>query len=177
MKKYVPLILLGLGALVLVGAFFVIKNKSSGSTSVDEESGLKEVPLEKRPIVSLTPSSDGHYLTLRVEKIVLDADSFDYLFEYKTGEGISQGVPGSAQISDNGVFETELLLGTESSGKFRYDEGVETGSIELKFRKGGKLVAKFKTDFQLKETEGGFQVTMNTIGGASESEKSTFSSE
>jgi hypothetical protein len=176
MKKYLPFILLGVGVLVLVGAFFVINNKSGNEQFGDEETGLKEVPLEKRPIVSLTPSSDGHYLTLRVEKIVLDADSFDYLFEYKTGDGLSQGVPGSAQISDNGVFETELLLGTESSGKFRYDEGVENGSIELKFRKGGKLVAKFKTDFQMQETEDGFQVTMNTIGGTSETEKSTFSS-
>lgn len=177
MKKYLPLILLGVGALILVGAFFVIKNKTGNSSSVDEESGLKEVPLEKRPIVSLTPSSDGHYLTLRVEKIVLDADSFDYLFEYKTGEGISQGVPGSAEINDSGVFETELLLGTESSGKFRYDEGVEDGSIELKFRKGGKLVAKFKTVFKMQKNESGYQVTMNTIGGDSESGESTFSSE
>lgn len=143
----------------------------------DDEELLAEVPLDKRPIVSLTPSGDGHYLALQVDNIVLDADSFDYLLEYRTSNDLLQGVPGIAKLAGNKTFETELLLGTESSGKFRYDEGVETGSVELKFRKNGKLIAKFKTDFKMEETRDGFKVTMNTIGGTSESGDVTFTSE
>lgn len=178
MKKYLPLILLGVGLLVVVGAFFVVKNKNSNDVPVSEDDAtLVEVPLEKRPIVSLTPSSDGHYLKLKIEKIVIDVDSFDYLFEYKTATGVPQGASGFIKLEGKNDFETDLLLGTESSGKFRYDEDVEAGSIELKLRKNGKLVAKFKTEFQMKETDSGFEVTMNTIGGSSETEQSVFTSQ
>ena len=41
-------------------------------------------------------------------------------------------------------------MGSESSGKFRYDEGVEKGTLTLKFRNDkGKLVARFTSDFHL----------------------------
>jgi hypothetical protein len=183
LKKYLPLILLAIGIL-LVGTFFVVRNKkSTDEVKTDDESVLAEVPVEKRPLVSLIPASDGHYLKLRVEKIVIDADSFDYLLEYTTANGLLQGVPGIAKVENGKAFETELLLGTESSGKFRYDEGVEKGSMELKFRKNGKLVAKFKTDFHMqtaskdltspdgqfkysldKVAKGVFYVTMKSVG-------------
>ncbi len=189
-KKYLPLILLGLGIIVMLVVVFVVKGKKEVVEPVDpnDESALIDVPLEKRPVVSLIPSPDkdgkyGHYLKLKVDKIQIDANSMDYELLYQTKAGITQGVPGIADIKGKNNFESDLLLGTESSGKFRYDEGVESGSIELKFRKDGKLVAKFKTDFhmqtgitELKSLDGKFTysldkpqkniyyVTMETIG-------------
>lgn len=151
MKKYLPFILVGLGILAVVAGFFIFKNKkaSNDTGNADDEAVLADIPADKRPLVSLTPSGDGHYLQLRVQKIIIDADSFDYLLEYTTANGLLQGVPGIAKPDSNKSFQTDLLLGTESSGKFRYDEGVEKGSIELKFRKNGKLVAKFKSEFHM----------------------------
>jgi hypothetical protein len=178
MKKYLPLILLLVGALLVAGIFLIRGKKNSDDSLENGETALIEVPLEDRPIVSLTPTSDGHYLTLKVDKIVIDVTSVDYLLLYYTDQGIQQGVPGTVDLSSKDSFEEKLLLGSESAGKFRYDEGVETGSVELKFRnEKGQLVAKFKTNFEMEQADDGYQVTMNTVGGTSETEKTTFSSE
>lgn len=176
MKKYLPLILFVLGVIVFVVTFFVVRGKNTAPIDPNDESSLVEVSLEEMPIVSLIPTKDGHYLKLKVENIVVKGvSSMDYELLYQTAADITQGVPGSVEVSGES-FETDLLLGSESSGKFRFDEGVKTGSIGIKYRDSkGKLLAKFETDFELNEADDGFEVTMNTIGGSSEIE--TFSSE
>jgi len=148
MKKYLPLILFVVGLGALTAVFFVLKGKK---TSVEtEEVALQEVALEKRPVTSLTPSEDGHWLNLKIEKIVLDATSFDYELLYKLPDGRTQGVPGTVKLDSQKTIERELLLGSESSGKFSYDEGVEQGTLTLRFRnEKGKLLVKFSTQFHL----------------------------
>ncbi len=149
MKKFLPIILLVLGVLVFVVVFFVVRGKKKKALPT-EESALIEVSLDDRPVVSLTPSEDGHWLTLKIEKIVIDADSMDFELLYQVPDGPTQGVPGSVDIAGKNSFEAELLLGSESSGKFRYDEGVSEGTITLRFRnEKGKLLIKFKSDFHL----------------------------
>ena len=90
-KKYLPFILLAAGILVLVGVFaFVKSNKKEVVVDENDVSGLVEVPLEKRPVLSLTPSSDGHYLKLKVEKIVGevgDIISFDKVLLTASDDG------------------------------------------------------------------------------------------
>ena len=136
---------------MVVGVFVFMKGRKPETDSDTEEEALLEVLLEERPVVSLTPTEDGHYLKLIVEKInIQGATSVDYELLYKTKEGITQGVPGTIKLEGQDKFEEDLLLGSESSGKFRYDDGVEEGSMTLRFRNsGGKLVAKFETDFHL----------------------------
>jgi hypothetical protein len=149
MKKYLPLFLFLLGLAVLAGVyFFVIRGREEVVT--EEEGPLVEIVLEQRPIASLTPSDDGHWLTLKVEKIVIDAASMDYELLYTLPDGRTQGVPGTIMLEGQGEIERELLLGSESSGKFRYDEGVEQGTLTLRFRnEKGSLIAKFSTQFHL----------------------------
>ena len=151
MKKFLPLILLvvGLGILTAAG-FFVLKGRKTVKLETEEKATLIEVPLNERPIASLTPSADGYWLALKIEKIVIEAASLDYELLYKLPDGRTQGVPGTVQLDGQKVIERDLLLGSESSGKFRYDEGVERGTLTLRFRnKQGKLLAKFSTDFHL----------------------------
>ena len=168
-KKFLPLILLLLGIIVVVGAyFFVTRSKKDGDVTEDETS-LIEVALSDRPITSLTPSDDGHWLTLGVENIVIDAASLDYELLYKLPDGRTQGVPGSITLKVEREIERELLLGSESSGKFRYDEGVDKGTLTLRFRnEKGKLIAKFTTEFallsgtsELVSIDEGFTVSLN----------------
>ena len=168
-KKFLPLILLLLGIIVVVGAyFFVTRSKKDGDVTEDETS-LIEVALSDRPITSLTPSDDGHWLTLGVENIVIDAASLDYELLYKLPDGRTQGVPGSITLKGESEIERELLLGSESSGKFRYDEGVDKGTLTLRFRnEKGKLIAKFTTEFallsgtsELVSIDEGFTVSLN----------------
>lgn len=150
MKKFLPFFLFLIGALVIaVVYFFVIRGKKEANINPDDVA-LTQVPLEKRPVVSLTPTSDGHFLTLKVDKIEIDADSLDYELLYSVPGGATQGVPGTLSLDGQTRVEKKLLLGSESSGKFRYDEGVEQGMLTLRFRDAkGKLVAKFSTDFRL----------------------------
>lgn len=170
-KKYLPYILVGLGVLVFVGAIFLVYRSKHSSSDEMEEANV-ELPFEKRPVVSLTPSADGHWLKLKVEKITT-ASMLDYELLYSLPDGRTQGVPGSVTIEGRDMFERDLLLGSESSGKFRYDEGVKTGTITIRLRdKKGKLLGKVGGEFNLfspadgttlSNTTGDFSVTIDTF--------------
>jgi len=184
MKKYLP-ILLFLAGIAAVTLVFVVLRKGGAEKAVDgEEGSLIEVSLEDRPIVSLTPTDDGHYLSLRINEISIPgAEMMEYELLYEVPGGVTQGVPGSVDITALSSYETELLLGSESSGKFRYDEGVEEGTMTIRFRnRDGKLLVKFSSDFHMQSgdevltsidgmfsysfenTPDGYFVTMPTIG-------------
>ena len=148
-KKYLPIILFVLGVLVLVGAYFLVI-KGRGATPEDEDANVPEISLEQRPFTSLTPSEDGHWLKLKIEKLNLEAASLDYELLYKVADGRTQGVPGTVPVKGDALIVRDLLLGSESSGKFRYDEGVTEGTLTLRFRnEKGKLVGKLVTQFHL----------------------------
>lgn len=151
MKKYFPFLIFGLGIIVLVGGFLVMNRKpKTDNTPIEEEEVTAEIPLNLRPITTLTPKSDGHWLNLKIENIKVAAASVDYELIYKTRDGNTQGVPGSVTFSSGETIERELLLGSESSGKFRYDEGVKEGTLTLRFRSDrGKLIGKLSTDFRM----------------------------
>lgn len=149
MKKFLPVILFLVGAGVLVGVYFFVIKGGGDKVGTDDETTLQEVSLNARPVTSLTPSDDGHWLKLEITKIVLDAASLDYELLYKLPDGRTQGVPGTIKL-EGGDIERDLLLGSESSGNFRYDEGVEEGTLTLRFRNDkGKLIAKFAGQFHL----------------------------
>lgn len=149
MKKYLPFILLGAGVLLLIGMIFFVKSRNK--EEVVEEEEVAEIPFDLRPVASLTPSEDGHWLKMVVEKIVFDAASMDYELLYYLPDGRAQGVPGTIKLTGQDSIERDLLLGSESSGKFRYDEDVEEGTLTIRFRnEKGKLTGKLITDFTLK---------------------------
>lgn len=184
LKKYLPFIFLSIGILLVVLVFTLIKNKKTVEPT-DDSGTLVEIAFPDRPFASLTPTSDGHYINLKIEKLkVPKAVSMDYELLYSLPDGRAQGVPGTAELKDISVFERKLLLGSESNGKFRYDEGVEEGSLTVRFRDNkGKLLAKFSTKFHLqsnvteltsvdtnftytldKKPKGVFFITMETFG-------------
>lgn len=154
LKKYLPLILLGVGVLVLILVFVLIKNKKT-EVAVDDSDAIVEVPFAQRPVANLTPTSDGHYINLKIEKITLPkAASLDYELLYSLPDGRTQGVPGTVDLKGQTTFERKLLLGSESNGKFRYDEGVADGSLTVRLRgSNGKLLAKFSTKWHLQSTD------------------------
>ena len=183
-KKFLPFVLFGFGLFVLIVVFFVVKGGKKDVETVDETK-LLEVNFDSRPVVSLTPTSDGHWLNLKIDKIVLPKTaSVDYELLYSLPDGRTQGVPGNVSLNSDTKIERKLLLGSESSGKYRYDEGVKDGSLTIRLRdERGKLLAKFSTKFHLqssdleitsvdenfkyvldKKPKGVFFVTMETFG-------------
>ena len=186
MKKFLPLILLALGLIVVLGAYFFV-SRSRQDVSLDEqndEASLLSVPLSERPVVTLTPRSNGYWLDMEISKFMIGgAETLDYELLYTLPDGRQQGVPGMIELSGRDLIQVELLLGSESSGNFRYDEGVETGTMTLRFRNSsGQLLVQFVSEFHLQSNtdtltsvDGGFEylldeiskayfVTMNTIG-------------
>lgn len=157
MKKFLPIIV-GVLVVAIIVVVFIIKGKAKTSDVTDEDnSNVPELSESEWPAISLTPTdnpgvpgSDGHWLNFKVEKInVSGAASMDYLLVYSTSDGGQQGVPGKVVLTGNSV-EKRLLLGSESSGKFRYDAGVETGTMTITFRnEAGKMLGKLSTEFHL----------------------------
>lgn len=149
-KKYLPLLFVVLALGILTSIVLFVRSRNRVAPQTGETTTLQEVSLEKRPIASLTPSLDGHWLKLIIEKLEIKAESMDYELLYDLPDGRTQGVPGTIALKGEEKIERDLLLGSESSGKFRYDEGVKEGQLTLRFRDGkGKLVAKFTTKFSL----------------------------
>lgn len=142
-KKYFPFIVLGLGVLLLV---VMVVSRRGGEPEVPVADEGPELPFSQRPYTSLTPTPDGHYLNLVVDNIAVPgAASMEYELYYSTADGINQGVTGIARFTgaNNTRYENELLLGSESAGKFRYDQGVNQGTLTLRFRdKDGKTIGR-----------------------------------
>lgn len=156
MKKFLPIIV---GILVLlVAVFFIAKSMKGGKVSDNIENAvIPDIPQSQWPVVSLTPTNSpkvagsmGHWLDFKVQKInIPGAATMDYELLYTTGTGLQQGVPGTVKL-DGTDINRSLLLGSESSGKFRYDVGVEQGTMTLKFRDAkGKMIGKLSTEFHL----------------------------
>ena len=149
MRKYLPFILLGVGIIVLIVVFIVIKRNKS-NVPVEKEDTVVTLSLNERPVASLTPSADGHWLKLTVTKILSSVASMDYELLYQLPDGRTQGVPGTIKLTGQDKIERDLLMGSESSGKFRYDEGVKQGTLTIRFRNdAGKLITKLSTKFTL----------------------------
>lgn len=141
--------LLGVGIIVLIVVFLVIK-KNKSNVPVEKEDTTVTLSLNERPVASLTPSADGHWLKLSLTKILSSAASMDYELLYQLPDGRTQGVPGTIKLSGQDKIERDLLMGSESSGKFRYDEGVKEGTLTIRFRNdAGKLITKLSTKFAL----------------------------
>lgn len=183
MKK--TLLILGIFLIfaIFISGFVLSRKKNVPSQVMTSPTPAMMVSttLEERPFISLIPSEDGHWLNLLVSRIQ-DADSMEYELTYITTDGLTQGaVGGPFKLEGKTSYEKRILLGTESSGHYRYYEGIETGNLTIRLY-GGKGTRKFTSDFHLqKETDqlsaingqfkakialikGQFYVVMSTIG-------------
>ena len=173
MKKYIPVGIVVLGVVVVVVVFLVSKFLSGGAEDLlADESAARELTAQERPFTSLTPSVDGHELKLVVENIDIEGVvGVDYELLYTVEDGRTQGGWGTVAINPGESVERDLLLGSESAGKKRFDEGVERGMLTLRFRdEKGRLIAKLATDWHLQNNTG----SLTSIDGAFQHEVKNF---
>jgi len=153
-KKYVmkkvalAILVLGVVAAGVVG--WRVWSKPVVPVVEEEEEVAVELPPGKRPFVLMRPRADGHEIKLQVSRILIETPVLEYELVYQVADGRTLGVPGTVKLFGKTSLERDLLLGSCSSGKCRYDEGVETGSLTVKLRDGkGKLIGKAETPFHL----------------------------
>lgn len=140
-----------LGLSLGIGGFWLWRGRKAPEVALEPEGRLVETTLEERPYITLTPSSDGHWLTLEVTRIQ-DATDLEYELLYKTASGAMQGSTSPFTFQGEDFYLKEILLGTESSGHYDYDEGVTQGSLTVRLR-GGIGTRKFVSDFHLQEED------------------------
>lgn len=133
------------------------KKKDQSVVTPTPTSRLIEIELEKRPYISLIPRSDGHELKLKISRISSDIKTIEYELIYTAIDGdleIEKGLSGTLEI-DSDQIEKDLLLGTASctnTCKYKYDEGVVGGFINIIFTTQSDQIAMFETAFVLSNT-------------------------
>ncbi len=172
-RKLLIFLVVILGIVTSGGVFWFVKGVTQKPTTgigSKEQEVLRELPLAEKPFASLTPRTDGHEFKLAVSKIPAGTDTFEYELVYKNSDGVTQGVPGSVKLKGATTLERNLLLGSCSSGKCKYDEGVEKGTLTLRLRNAdGELISKLETDFHLQQggplssSDGNFKLTSSSL--------------
>ena len=151
MKKNLTIILVLIAILaVVVGVFLVIRGRNRNKIvdkEVQEPTTL-ETPLVDRPFVVLIPRADGKEFTMEISRIK-NTKTIEYELVYLS-QGLSRGVIGSIETNGETNVSRKMLLGSCSKDVCKYDEGVEEGTLTLRFR-GTDGVRKFTADFHLQQ--------------------------
>ncbi len=102
-------------------------------------------------IVSLEPDALGQEVLLTVEDYPDGTDSIEYELSYDAtvdGESVPKGVIGSIDVAKEGKASKSITLGTCSSGVCKYDQGIETIKLTLRFV-GDYGAQLFEGDFEM----------------------------
>ena len=144
-----------------MAAFVLLSACGSGTTAPaitpTPTSKLVDMPVENRPLVSLTPSSDGHYLNLKLAGIPATITSIEYEVLYdanSSGSQIEKGIGDTIKMVTS-TIEKSLLLGTESCTngcKYSYDTGIVGGQLTINFIDVNGQESTFDTPYTLKTT-------------------------
>jgi len=112
---------------------------------------VNQLALEKRPYIIIEPKSKtrpqdyGYWMTTTISN-ASNYQFCEYEVEYQSSNLI-QGFMHRFDISGKDKISQEGFFGSESKGKYKYDEGVKSGSVLLKFFKNDKDYDILKTYF------------------------------
>lgn len=138
-----------------------LKKSSGGQTAnpgqpTAEPTKPLETTILERPFVSLEPTTDGHWVNLKIENIKPGTKSVDYELIYFAGDlgnQVERGVAGSVELKSETKIERKILFGSESCTvkcKYKFDENVSEGVLTLKLRNGNGT-EKFESAFRLQK--------------------------
>lgn len=161
MKKIIPIIIAVVVIISLILFFILARSKKSNTNSITKNTQIsKEIQLtaDELPTVSLVPTSDGHNLALKINQIPSKFTSIDYELIYTAKDQdleIEKGISGTNKINGSSFEKSDLLLGTASCTngcKYKYDEGVTGGALNLTLTTDNKEYVIFELPFALKNS-------------------------
>lgn len=153
MKKYLTLILCSTLLLSACG-----KKSTTVVSTPTSAPKLVEMAIDERPQVSLVSRADGHELSIKIASISSNITKIEYELTYTAGQAdlqIEKGATGTIEPTDlaTGKTERKILLGTESCTagcKYKYDDGVTGGNLNLTFTNKNGQISTFDTPFILR---------------------------
>ena len=130
--------------------FLFIFQKKPKQLKAQESSGeveeLSQIDLDRRPYVTLTPTSDGAEIIISIENMA-NFDRIEYELTYladnptETGQKIQRGSTGTDVNTKDQKYKKSILLGTASRGVRSPDRGISEGKLTAHLFKG-------ETEFQ-----------------------------
>lgn len=131
-----------------------INQETNKTTPKPKVENVNQLSLEKRPYIIVEPKSEtrptdyGHWVTITIDK-ASNYKSVEYDVEYQAGNLI-QGFTHRVDFSKEKLpVAKEGFFGSESKGKYKYDENVKSGSILFKFFKDATNYDALKNYFNL----------------------------
>lgn len=156
MKNKNKMILIGgvLAVLILVGIVYLNSRKSNESSTSPGGQLPTEVvvpTVDASVKVTLTSVLENKRVMLSIAGIPIGTNSIEYELSYQTAQQGLQGILTPEPITISGgqrVFNKELVLGTESSGRFVYHQVV--GKIKVNVKFNGSYGSKiFEKEFEV----------------------------
>lgn len=132
--------------LLILGVYFLfVFQKGAKERKPGEEAGevksIDQIDVDKRPYVTLTPTSDGAEIIFSMENMG-EFDQIEYELTYLAdnpqiaGEKIQRGSTGVDVNTKEPKYKKNILLGTASRGVRSPDKGVQDGELVLHLFKG-----------------------------------------
>ena len=180
--------IISLSLVIILSSFFLSacgKKTSKTTTNITPVAKTLELSDSEKPTISLIPRADGHELKLKIDNIPSQISQIEYELIYSaqdSGLEMEKGVGDTVKVTSKNV-EKDLLLGTSSCTngcKYKYDEGVTSGTLSLTFSTDNNQSLSYETPFVLKTSsdikkDGGLSLsTENLVIKASTTTKSDY---
>jgi len=165
MKKPAFLLIVFFAVMAIFGAiFFVNSNKKTDELAITptpslvDEGKVLDFSLNN-PLVLAYPRSDGNAVILEISKLNgINKVSYEMIYQTKTQQEGTLGTPIVLKSGETSI-KRELLFGTCSKNVCRYHEGVESGSLSIKFAKIEGPQDEWRADFKIETTAAGKKLT------------------
>lgn len=157
-KKMVIILSAIAALLVLIGIFFLVKNR--GANQESQEQGKKKTVLEpkniilieERPYVVLSPVAGGRDIDITVVEVKKPATEVEYELEYQSGT-LLQGFQEVLSLETLPATTRKLFGSRSAGGAVTYHEDIKGGSLQLRFIGPENYV--LKQDWRYFENENG----------------------
>lgn len=159
MDKKLIFLAIGLLAVISGVVIWLVKPFTKPGTETTKASASvnkivnSDISIDQRPYITLEPKSKvepkslGHWVTLTVDNPG-NFTKTEYEFEYTTGSMIQGGMGRIDFVVEKPPVAKEIAFGSESKGKYKYDEGVQGGKFIFHLFTDEEE-ALLKTDFNL----------------------------
>ena len=157
MKSKKLFIILPILAVIFLSIFLLTrskKDKQDATATPTPAPKMVEIDMDQKPYISLIPRADGHELKLKIDNIPSNISQIEYELIYLAVDGnleIEKGAGDTIKVEGSSL-EKDILLGTASCTndcKYKYDEGIESGTLSLIFINNSGQMSTHETPFTL----------------------------